>query len=110
MKKKTYATLLMIVFTTLSFLTIILTGCSSYSTDEAIVTTYTATGEYMRTISVNERIIEVSVEGEIVKLGAPLELLEKIQQLVEGEKVRIIYDGPPDIEGVYRLVSLEKED
>lgn len=75
-----------------------------------MVTTYTESGEFIRMIDDYKRIIEVSSDGQKVKLGASLESLNTIQLLVEGDRVNVTYEGPPNIEGIYRLVSIEKED
>lgn len=109
MNKKTYPHLLIIAVSIFTFLTI-LTGCSSHSTDEAMVTTYTASGEYIKIIDIYERVIEVRIEDEKVKLRVPMDLLEESKKLVKGENVKVTYNGPPNIEEIYRLVFIETED
>lgn len=105
MNRKIQSKLLLFTALSLLFFTVALSGCSRHSTDEGIVTTHSANGEFTQII--NEHTIEMSIGEEKIKLEVPLALRKTINQLAAGDQVKVNYEGPPTIEKVYRLVYIE---
>ncbi|WP_138416594.1 hypothetical protein [Aquibacillus sediminis] len=93
----------------LLLLAFVLFGCSEdkNNTDIGKVTINTEVGEYVGIIDNNIFRFEVKVNGEIIKLQTTSEEWGKIKELDRGEKVKITFGDPPDINGYYLLEKIE---
>ncbi|RNF41219.1 hypothetical protein [Planococcus salinus] len=87
--------------------TLVLYGCDQPTNDVGEVKVYTELGEFVGIIESESFMVEIKLEGEIIKFDTTSMIWGEIKELEKGEKVKVTFSVPQNFAGHHFLEKIE---